>query len=114
MAEATVTTSPKEMLDALYAGGVERDADWSGVDDNKLQALRKAAESGDEALQSLMTNLAFSKFEGDADQAQRLSSSLGGIKALMVTEIFDELPNTSLEDMRAAAEAAGYDVEILD
>jgi hypothetical protein len=114
MAEATVTTSPKEMLGALYEGGVEHDADWSGVDDDKLQALRKAAESGDAALQSLMTNLAFSKFQGEADQAQRLSSALAGIKQFMVAEIFDELPNTSIEDMRAAAEAAGYDVEILD
>ncbi|TDD93847.1 hypothetical protein [Actinomadura rubrisoli] len=113
MAESAASIPAKELLDGLYAQGAEHDADWSGVTDDTLQALRQAADSGDAALQSLMTNLAFSKFQGQADQAQRLSSALAGIKAFMVAEIFDELPTTSIEELRAAAEAAGYDVEVL-
>ncbi|MBO0651443.1 hypothetical protein J1792_01075 [Streptomyces triculaminicus] len=113
MAENTAVTTPaKQLLDGLYAEGVQADANWDGVSEEALLKLREAAASGDEALQSLMANLAFSKFE-DAEQATRLSSSLAGIKQFMVTEIFEELPTTSVEDLRAAAEAAGYDVEIL-
>ncbi|MFE2111043.1 hypothetical protein ACFXAF_34965 [Kitasatospora sp. NPDC059463] len=109
---AITTTEARQMLDGLYAGGAQFDADWSAVGDETLAKLREAAASGDEALQTLLTNLAFNKFV-DADQATRLSASLGGIKQAAVMEVFDELPTTSLEDLRAAAEAAGYEVEIL-
>lgn len=106
------TTEAHQMLDGLYAGGAQFDADWSGVADETIAKLRDAAASGDEALQSLLTNLAFNKFDG-SDQASRLSASLAGIKQAAVMEVFDELPTTSIEDLRAAAEAAGYEVEIL-
>ncbi|UGY92399.1 hypothetical protein [Streptomyces gobiensis] len=108
----TTTTEAHQMLDSLYAVGAQFDADWSGVGDETLAGLREAAASGDEALQKLLTNLAFTKFEG-ADQAARLSASLAGIKQAAVAEIFEELPTTSIEDLRVAAEAAGYEVEIL-
>ncbi|GAA2486139.1 hypothetical protein [Streptomyces gobitricini] len=110
--KAITTTQAHQMLTGLYASGAQFDADWSGVDDETMAKLRDAAASGDEALQTLLTNLAFTKFEG-ADQAARLSASLAGIKQAAVAEIFDELPTTSIEDLRAAAEAAGYEVEIL-
>ncbi|MGW1493555.1 hypothetical protein [Streptomyces sp. NPDC002402] len=109
---AITTTEAHQVLDGLYAAGAEFDADWSGVGDQTVAKLREAAASGDEALQTLLTNLAFTKFEG-ADQAARLSASLAGIKQAAVAEIFDELPTTSIEDLRVAAEAAGYEVEVL-
>ncbi|MFH8567278.1 hypothetical protein [Streptomyces sp. NPDC017993] len=105
-------STAQQMMTGLYADGAQFDADWSKVDDATLAKLREAAASGDEALQSLLTSLAFSKFEG-ADQATRLSASLAGIKQAAVAEIFEELPTTSIEDLRVAAEAAGYEVEIL-
>ncbi|MER6111641.1 hypothetical protein ACWGPD_23185 [Streptomyces hirsutus] len=106
------TASAQQMLAALYANGTEFDADFSKVDDATLAKLREASASGDEALQSLLTTLAFNKFEG-ADQASRLSASLAGIKQAAVAEIFEELPTTSIDELRAAAEAAGYEVEVL-
>ncbi|MEV5340327.1 hypothetical protein AB0K93_17900 [Streptomyces sp. NPDC052676] len=112
MSNVSVTNPAQQMMNGLYADGAQFDADWSQVDDATLAKLREAAASGDEALQSLLTSLAFSKFEG-AEQAARLSASLAGIKQAAVAEIFEELPTTSIEDLRAAAEAAGYEVEIL-
>ncbi|WP_406303815.1 hypothetical protein OHA61_17545 [Streptomyces sp. NBC_00885] len=111
-ANTTVTSPAQTMLTGLYASGAQFDADWSTVDDVTLGKLREAAASGDEALQSLLTTLAFNKFEG-GDQASRLSASLAGIKQAAVAEVFEELPTTSIADLRAAAEAAGYEVEIL-
>ncbi len=102
----------KQMMANLYANGAEFDADWSGISDESLTALREASESGDAALQSVLTNLAFSKFSTPA-QAGRLAASLAGIKQATVASIFDELPTTSIEDLRVAAEAAGYEVEVL-
>lgn len=104
--------SAQQMMNGLYANGAEFDADWSAVGDETLTRLREAAESGDEALQSLLTNLAFSKFE-NADQASRLAASLAGIKQAVIMDLFEELPTTSIDDLRAAAEAAGYEVEVL-
>jgi hypothetical protein len=109
----TMSINPaQQMMEGLYADGEQFDADWSRVDDAILQRVREAAVSGDEALQSLLTTLAFSKFDG-SEQALRLSASLAGIKQVVVAEIFEELPTTSIDDLRAAAEAAGYEVEIL-
>ncbi|MEY9843307.1 hypothetical protein [Streptacidiphilus sp. MAP5-3] len=102
----------KQLMANLYANGAEFDADWSGVSDEAMTRLREASESGDAAVQSVLTNLAFSKFE-DADQARRLAASLAGIKQAVTASIFDELPTTSIDDLRAAAEAAGYEVEVL-
>ncbi|MFE2286465.1 hypothetical protein ACFXDJ_20155 [Streptomyces sp. NPDC059443] len=107
-----MTNDAKQMMAALYAKGAEFDADWSGVGEETLTRLREAYESGDAALQSVLTNLAFSKFSSP-DQATRLAASLGGIKQALVASIFDELPTTSIEDLRAAAEAAGFEVEVL-
>jgi hypothetical protein len=109
---AHIANPAREFLETFYAKGVEFDADWGDVDEEVLVKLREAAASGDEALQSLLASLAFSKFE-TTEQAARLSAALGGIKMMAVTDLFAELPLTSLEDLRAAAEAAGYDVEIL-
>ncbi|MER5640316.1 hypothetical protein ABT095_25640 [Kitasatospora sp. NPDC002227] len=112
MNKISTATPAHQILHSLYANGAQLDADWDGIDDDTLAKLREAALSGDEALQTLLTNLAFTKFEG-AEQAARLSASLAGIKQAAVAEIFEELPTTSIEDLRAAAEAAGYEVEIL-
>lgn len=112
MAAHDSTAAAQHMMAGLYEKGAEFDADWSGVADDTLIKLREASISGDAALQSLLTTLAFSKFDG-SEQASRLSSSLAGIKQAVTLEIFEELPTTSVEDLRAAAEAAGYEVEIL-
>jgi hypothetical protein len=109
---ARIANPAREFLETFYAKGVEFDADWDHVDEEVLVKLREAAASGDEALQSLLASLAFSKFK-TAEQAARLSAALGGIKMMSVTDLFEELPHTSLEDLRAAAEAAGYEVEVL-
>ncbi len=105
-------TSAQQIMAGLYANGAEFDADFSGVADETLTKLREASESGDETVQKLMTQLAFSKFQ-DAEQAKRLAASLAGIKQAVTMDLFEELPTTSIEDLRAAAEAAGYEVEVL-
>lgn len=114
MSENLNSESPaaQRLLDGLYANGAGLDANWEGFSDESLVKLRSAAVSGDEAVQALLVQLAFSKFQ-DSEQALRLSASLAGIKAAAVTEIFDEFPTTSVDDLRAAAEAAGYEVEVL-
>jgi len=104
--------SARELIESLYAEGVELDANWDSIDDETLQKLREAHASGDEALQSLLANLAFNKFE-NADQAERIAASMAGIKAAIVEQIFEEFPTTSLADLKAAADKAGYDIEVL-
>ena len=104
--------SGREIIESLYAGGVEFDANWETLDDDVLSRLREAHQSGDAALQSLLANLAFNKFE-TAEQAERVAASMAGIKQATVSKIFEEFPTTSLDDLRAAADRAGYDIEVL-
>lgn len=106
------TNNARDLIESLYEGGVELDANWEDIDDETLQQLRDAHASGDEALQNLLATLAFNKFE-TADQADRIAASMAGIKMAMVSQIFDEFPTSSLEDLRTAADKAGYDVEVL-
>jgi len=106
------STDARTLIDSLYADGVELDANWDSIDDETLTKLREAHESGDEALQSLLANLAFNKFE-TADQADRIAASMAGIKAAIVENIFEEFPATSLADLKEAADKAGYDIEVL-
>ena len=110
--EKSEISPAQQMMNGLYANGAELDADWSAVSDEHVARLREAAESGDEAVQTLLTNLAFSKFE-NAEQASRLAASLAGIKQAVIMDLFEELPTTSIDDLRSAAEAAGYEVEVL-
>ena len=91
---------------------MEFDANWETLDDDVLSRLREAHQSGDAALQSLLANLAFNKFE-TAEQAERVAASMAGIKQATVSKIFEEFPTTSLDDLRAAADRAGYDIEVL-
>ena len=104
-------TQALQVLDALYADGVDKDADWSAVDSD-ISAHRDGAESGDSALQSLMTFLVADKVQG-TEQVQRVEAALAGIKQFMIHEILEELPTTSIEDLKAAADKAGYDLEII-
>lgn len=106
------TNPARTLVESLYADGVEIDANWDAVDDEAIAKLRDAHASGDEAVQSLLANLAFNKFE-TADQADRIAASMAGIKMGIVAQIFDEFPSTSLEDLQAAADKAGYDIEVL-
>jgi hypothetical protein len=107
------STQARQLLESLYVkNGVASDADWSAVEDTQLVGVRGDAESGDSAFQSLMAHLVMDKAESP-DQAKRLTAALAGIKAFMVHEILDELPTTSLEDLKSAADAAGYDIEVL-
>lgn len=108
----TDNSTARELLETLYAGGVEADANWDAIDDETLQKLREAHASGDETLQALLANLAFNKFE-NADQAERVAASMAGIKMGAVAKIFDEFPTSSLEDLKVAASRAGYDIEVL-
>jgi hypothetical protein len=100
----------RRMIESLYDDGVELDANWDSVDDEVVRRVRDAHQTGDEAVQSVLANLAFSKLT-TAEQADRIAASMAGIKQRMVAEIFEEFPTTSLEDLRAAADAAGYDIE---
>lgn len=102
----------KKLLESLYEGGVDKDADWSNIDDELLQKFRSAYESGDAAVQHLLATLAFNKFE-TAEEADRIAASMGGIKMAMVGQIFEDFPTSSLEDLKEAADKAGYDIEIL-
>lgn len=102
----------KKLMESLYEGGVENDADWSHIDDSVLQKFREAHESGDAAVQHLLATLAFNKFE-TAEEADRIAASMGGIKAAMVGQIFEDFPTSSLEDLKEAADKAGYDIEVL-
>lgn len=49
----------------------------------------------------------------DGEQARRLSNSLADIKQFLVHEIIKEFPTTSVEALSEAAEAAGYEIEVL-
>lgn len=104
--------SARTLIEALYRDGAHLDANWDHITDESLRKLREAAASGDEAVQKLLTEMAFSNFQ-DVDEASRLLPALAGIKAALVTEMFSQFPTTSVDDLRAAAEAAGYDVEVL-
>lgn len=105
----------REFLSALYADpetAKVTDADWSGAVDSKLIGLREQAESGDEALQSLMLNFVLHNAQ-DGAQAKRLSTVIAGIKMALVSEIMHEFPTASMEELVSAAAAAGYDVDVL-
>lgn len=113
MSDPAATRPAKELLERLYADDTECDADFDATGDPALMRLRDACESGDEALRKLMSNLAFTKFDGDSDQAARVAAALGAIMQYMVNEVLDGLPTTTVADLRDAADAAGWDIEIL-
>lgn len=109
----TSTNTVTEILTSLYAEGVSEDANWEKLTAAGVEDLPTArAETGDSALQTLMGQLALDKAESP-EQAQRIATALAGIKQFMVHEILEELPTTSIEDLRAAADKAGYDLEII-
>lgn len=87
------------VLRTMYAG--EADAASNALDGPALA----------DAFHAILTHFA----PEDSLDAERIrSAALAGIKMrAMEFEEFGEFPTTSIEELRAAAEAAGYEIEVL-
>lgn len=88
------------------------DANWQVAEKAGILDLSEQAGSGDEALQILMRQLLIDKSE-PGEQSERLYTALAGIKQFVIEDFLRELPTTSIEDLRDAADKAGYDLEII-
>ncbi|MBM7459952.1 hypothetical protein ACIBED_07115 [Rhodococcus coprophilus] len=100
-------------LRSLYADEKpSTDADLTVLNSSAADSIRTERESGDDALQAILAQFVMNNAT-DGEQARRLSNALAGIKQFLVHEIITEFPTTSVEALSEAAEAAGYEIEVL-
>ncbi|MGH3438992.1 MAG: hypothetical protein ACRDRN_21310 [Sciscionella sp.] len=110
--EALTEATARQFFGSLYEDGDHVAASWTSAVTPLVAKLGNNVVSGDQALQSLMVNFVLKNAE-NIDQVKRMSAALAGIKQIIIGEVIQEFPHTSIEELIAAAREAGYDVQVL-